>query len=100
MFEKRAFCEKWGFEIVNFVKNETLKMQILSKNEILKCEFLDKLRIFALVRSGAIEARAERVSKKIFFFLLSTFDAKKKLPEIEVSFTATKVSSDSRRDEK
>ena len=35
--------------MVNFVKNETLKMRILSKkkNEILKCEILDKLRIFA-----------------------------------------------------
>ena len=34
---------------MNFVKNETMKMRILLKNEILKCEFLDKLRIFAPV---------------------------------------------------
>ena len=26
MFEKCEFCEKWGFENVNFVKNEILKM--------------------------------------------------------------------------
>ena len=26
MFEKCEFCEKRGFEIVNFVKNEALKM--------------------------------------------------------------------------
>ena len=48
MIEKCEFCEKQDFENVNFVKNETLKMRILSKkNEILKCEILDKLRIFA-----------------------------------------------------
>ena len=46
---KCEFCEKWDFEIVDFVKNETLKMRILSKSEILKCEFLDKLRILAPV---------------------------------------------------
>ena len=34
---------------MNFVKNDTLKMRILSKSEILKGEFLDKLRILAPV---------------------------------------------------
>ena len=29
MFEKCKLCEKRGFEIVNFVKNEALKMYIL-----------------------------------------------------------------------
>ena len=29
MFEKCEFCEKWNLEIVNFVKNETLKLWIL-----------------------------------------------------------------------
>ena len=46
---KCEFCEKWDFENVNFVKNESLKMWILSKMIISKCEFFDKLRIFALV---------------------------------------------------
>ena len=70
MLEKCEFCEKWGFENMNFVKNEISEMWILSKrgienvnfvkNEILKmwilskmifskCEFLDTLRIFAPV---------------------------------------------------
>ena len=31
MFEKCEFCEKWYFKIVNFVKNEILKMWILWK---------------------------------------------------------------------
>ena len=33
------------FEIVNFVKNETLTLWILSKRRFSKCEFSDKLRI-------------------------------------------------------
>ena len=52
------FCGKWNFENVNFVENKILKMWIFGKNETLKlwilwkvrfskCEFLDKLRIFA-----------------------------------------------------
>ena len=60
MLEKCEFCEKWGFEIVNFmknwdfrnvnlVKNEILEMWILSNMRFSKSEFLDKLRIFALV---------------------------------------------------
>ena len=69
-FWKCAFCEKWGFENMNFVKNEnlkmwilwtrefenvifvknvTLKMWILSNMIFSKCEFSDKLRIFAPV---------------------------------------------------
>ena len=47
MFEKCEFCKKWDFENVNFVKNETLKLRILGKVRFSKCEFLDKLRIFA-----------------------------------------------------
>ena len=39
MFEKCEFCEKWDFENVNFVKNETLKM---CKMTLLKCEFCEK----------------------------------------------------------
>ena len=38
-------------ENVNFVKNETLKIWILSKMRIWKCEFLDKMWIFAPVWS-------------------------------------------------
>ena len=57
---KCEFCEKWDFENMNFVKNETLKMWILwkmrlwklwilSKMRFSKCEFLEKLLIFASV---------------------------------------------------
>ena len=52
MFEKCEFCEKWEFKNVNFVNNETLKLWILWKMRFWKCEFLDKLRIFALVCPG------------------------------------------------
>ena len=41
---------------MNFVKNETLKMRIVSKSKILKCEFLDKLRILAPVCDAMFEA--------------------------------------------
>ena len=41
------FVKKWDFEIVNFVKNEIFKLWILWKTIVSKCEFLDKLRIFA-----------------------------------------------------
>ena len=34
---------------MNFVKNEIFKMLILSKMSFSKCDFLDTLRIFALV---------------------------------------------------
>ena len=44
---KLFISEKWDFENVNFVKSETLKMWILIKVRFSKCEFLDKLRIFA-----------------------------------------------------
>ena len=39
MFEKCEFIEKWHFENVNFVKNETLKLWILWKwdFEIVNC---------------------------------------------------------------
>ena len=43
---KCEFCEKWYFEIVNFVKNEILKLWILRKwyfqnvNFWINCEFL------------------------------------------------------------
>ena len=36
MFQKYELCEKWDFENVNFMQNETFKMWILSKNEIFK----------------------------------------------------------------
>ena len=49
MFEKCKFGEKWDFENVNFVKNETLQLWILWKVRFSKCEFLDKLRFFAQV---------------------------------------------------
>ena len=42
MFEKCEFCQKWGFENVNFDKNEVLKMWILSKMTLWKCEFCEK----------------------------------------------------------
>ena len=35
-------CEEWDFEIVNFVKNETLKMWILWKMRFSNCEFCQK----------------------------------------------------------
>ena len=43
MFEKCEFCEKWDFEIVNFVENETLKLWILWKMSLWNCEFCEKL---------------------------------------------------------
>ena len=46
---KCEFCEKWDFEIVNFVKNETSKLWILSKMRFSKCDFLDKMWIYAPV---------------------------------------------------
>ena len=55
MFEKCEFCEKWDFDIVNFVKNETFKMWIL-----------DKLRIFAPVWCfHAVMIKRENVWMKI-----------------------------------
>ena len=42
MFEICEFCEKLDFEIVNCVKNVTLKMWILSKIRFWKCEFCEK----------------------------------------------------------
>ena len=36
MFEKCEFYEKWDFEIVNFVKNDTLKKCEFCKNKTLK----------------------------------------------------------------
>ena len=51
MVEKCEFCGKWDFENVTFVKNETLKLWILSKMKFSNCEFSDKLRIFAPVRN-------------------------------------------------
>ena len=41
-FSNCEFCEKWDFKIVNFVKNETLKMWILWKMKLWKCEFCKK----------------------------------------------------------
>ena len=42
MVVKCEFCEKWDFENVNFVKNETFKMWIFSKMRSWKCEFCEK----------------------------------------------------------
>ena len=42
MFEKCELCGKWDFEIVNFVKNETLKYWFLWKMKPWKCEFCEK----------------------------------------------------------
>ena len=39
---KCEFCEKWEFEIVNFVKNEIFKMWILWKIRLWNCEFCEK----------------------------------------------------------
>ena len=46
MFEKCEFCEKWDFENVNLVKNETLEVWIFWKNEILKMWILWKMRLW------------------------------------------------------
>ena len=46
---KCEFCEKWGFKIVNYVKNDIFKNVNFVKSEFSKCDFLDKLRIFAPV---------------------------------------------------
>ena len=40
-FWKCEFCEKWDFEIVNFVKNEILKLWMLSKMRLWNCEFCE-----------------------------------------------------------
>ena len=58
-FWKCEFCVKWDSENVNFVKSEISKMWILWKVRLSKCEFLDKLRIFALVCSDAIDSTLE-----------------------------------------
>ena len=42
MFGKCEFCERWDFESVNFVKNETMKMWIFWKMRHWKCEFCEK----------------------------------------------------------
>ena len=42
MFEKYEFCQKWGFENVNFAKNDILKMWILPKMRLWKWEFCEK----------------------------------------------------------
>ena len=47
----RELCKKFVFEIVNLVKKVILKMWILWKVRFWKCDFLDKLRIFAPVCS-------------------------------------------------
>ena len=39
MFENMNFVKKWDIEIVNFVKNEILKMWILWKMRLSKCDF-------------------------------------------------------------
>ena len=38
---KCEFCEKWVIEIVNFVKNEILKMGIFCKMRLWDCEFCE-----------------------------------------------------------
>ena len=53
---------------MNFVKNDTLKMRILSKNEILKCEFLDKLRIFVPVCDDGFYHHLPYISTGLFRF--------------------------------
>ena len=49
ILKKCEFCQKWDFENVNFVKNEILKLWVLWKMRFSKCEFLNKLRVFAPV---------------------------------------------------
>ena len=41
-FEKCEFCQKWDFKNVNFVRNETLKMWVLTKMRFQNCEFCQK----------------------------------------------------------
>ena len=41
-FEKCECCEKWDFENVNFVNNESLKLWISWKIRFWKCEFCEK----------------------------------------------------------
>ena len=41
-FKNVNFCEKWEIENVNFLKNKTLKMWILWKTRLWKCEFCEK----------------------------------------------------------
>ena len=58
-FPKYEMCEKWDFQIVNFVKNDISKLWILWKKEFLKlwilwkirflnCEFCEKNKILKL----------------------------------------------------
>ena len=46
VFWKCESCEKWN---VNFGKNEILMIWILGKLRFWKCEFLDKIWMFATV---------------------------------------------------
>ena len=74
-------CEFWqkkcGFEIVNFDKNDLLKMQTLLKMRFQYCEFLeflDKLRIFALVSHFFFFfAKKGKKNSSWFFFLWNWF---------------------------
>ena len=43
---KCEFFEKWDFENVIFLKNETLKMWILWKMRRWKCEFCEKMKLW------------------------------------------------------
>ena len=43
------FCQKWDFEIVNFVKNKTLEMWILSSNSVAWISFSRFSGTFALL---------------------------------------------------
>ena len=45
-FKNCEFYETWDFENMNFVKNDTMKMWILSKNMALKMWILSKLRFW------------------------------------------------------
>ena len=60
------FCQKWGFENVNFVKNEILEMWILSNTQ---CEFSYKLGTFAPVWTEA--SRFYSKHRFLFHFMYS-----------------------------
>ena len=93
---KCEFCEKWDFEIVNFVKNEIFKLRILWKLWFPNCEFLDELRIFAPVWNSNLQIGGKDssyVSPSALFLLPPTWS--KEIKQVQVSSDSVSVSFNS-----
>ena len=80
LFEKCEFCEKWDFEIVNFVRNGTLKLWILRKTRLWKCEFCE-IRDFKNV--NFVKMRLWNRVKTIFWQFLWNFFLSAPSPKAE-----------------